>query len=355
MLRRIRAFWGRETRSLDTGYSSWLQGIAAGTGSPGNAAETAAAMSCCAIWSGALAASAVDGDVHDAVDAELLSRIGWRLVSRGQYIARIVIDGGEVRLIEPSDFEVSGGPLPSSWRWRLVETGPDAEHTVRDVVDAGVVRIPWATVPAAPWSGVSPLSSSTAAALANIEKRLQEEAGSLSALVLPTPPATARADGQAVDPGAKLGADLAEAKGRPVLVETMAAGHGDGRAAAPLGDYRQRRIGFDPPSAIDPLRQHVEESVYAACGIPPALGVSEVASGQGMREAYRRFVVLSVAPTLARVQLELRLKLDSPALALSADPLRGEDYAGRARAVAQLAAAGMGIGEALAASGFEEG
>ncbi len=342
----------RETRSLGNDYSAWLLDTASGAVSPGKAAETAAALSCAQIWASALAASAVEGD--RAVTPDLLARIGWRLIARGQFVARIVQHDDDVHLIEPSGFDVRGSPDPRTWRWDLEESGPDGQHVFKNITADRLIRIPWAVSPAAPWSGYGPLSGSTAKALGNIETRLSEEAGSLSALVLPTPAATAKADGQTVDPAAKLGADLVSAKGKPILVETMAAGHGDGRMAAPHGDYVQRRIGWHPPDTIDAIRQHVEQSVYAACGIPPSLGTSEVASGQGMREAFRRFVHGSVAPMLLRVQHELRVKLNSPDLTLSADPLRGEDYAGRARAVAQFVASGIAVDEALRLAGFDE-
>lgn len=354
MLKRLRALWGRETRSLGNDYGSWLVSVAAGTDQPGKAAETATAVACAFQWASALAASRVEGDRHGAVTPDLLAAVGWRLVQSGQYIGRIVLDGDSLRLVEPSGYDVEGSPDPSSWRWHLEEAGPSLQHTVRGVTNEGLVRIPWAVNPAAPWGAVGPLTASTAKALGNLEERLQQEAGSLSALVIPTPPATAKTDGQTVDPAATLGSDLVSAKGKPILVETMASGHGEGRAAAPQADYVQRRIGFDPPETLDALRQAVEQSVYTACGIPPSLGTSEIASGQGQREAYRRFVLQSVAPMLLRVQRELADKLDSPDLALSADPLRGEDYAGRARAVAQFVASGIDPGRALALAGFDE-
>ena len=280
MLKRLRALWGRETRSLGQDYSTWLTSVAAGTGQPGKAAETAAAMACAFQWASALAASRVEGDQHGAVTPDLLAAVGWRLIVGGQYLARIELDGDSLRLIEPSGYDIEGSPDPKSWRWNLEESGPSLQHTVRGVTNEGLVRIPWALNPAAPWGAVGPLAGSTAKALANVEERLQQEAGALSALVIPTPPATAKTDGQTVDPVAKLGSDLVSAKGKPILVETMASGHGEGRAAAPQGDYVQRRIGFDPPETLDALRQAVEQSVAPPTGAT-AWGV-DLAMGEAM-------------------------------------------------------------------------
>ena len=283
--------------------------------------------------------------------AEALARIGWRLIVSGQYLARIDVAAGRVRLMEPTAFDVSGGADPSSWRWALDFAGPSEVTTVRGIRDEALARIPWAVSPASPWSGTGPLTSSTALALANVEKRLSEEASSVSALVLPVPPAGAEAEGQSTSPASKLAADIAGAKGRPTIVETTSTGFGEGRMAAPAGDYAQRRIGFTPPETIAPLRAAIEEAVYAACGIPPALGTSEVASGQGMREAWRRYVHGSVTPMLRRIETEMRAKLDAPDLQLSAEPLHGADHAGRARAVAQYVASGFSPPEALDLAG----
>ena len=134
------------------------------------------------------------------------------------------------------------------------------------------------------------------------------------------------------------------------LVETTAAGFGEGRGAAPMQDWKPRRFGADPPDTLRGLRADVYEAVCAACGVPPQLAMGQ-SDGTLARESWRRFVMGRVEP-LARVwAVELARKLDAPGLALSFRELWAHDQAGRAQAFKSLAAGGMPLADAAAASG----
>ena len=113
-------------------------------------------------------------------------------------------------------------------------------------------------------------------------------------------------DGDDGDPLAPLKREIAGLRGRVGLVETTAAGWGEGRAAAPSGDWRPQRLGASPPDSLPVLREAVESTVLACCGLPPDL----VRAGGAQREAYRRWVAASVAPLARTVADELGRALD---------------------------------------------
>ena len=70
-----------------------------------------------------------------------------------------------------------GGPLVSSWSYRVEQAGPTA--TAWRTLPAGaVLHLRWQTDPARPWAGVSPLqhAADTGSLSAWLERRLSEEA-----------------------------------------------------------------------------------------------------------------------------------------------------------------------------------
>ena len=164
---------------------------------------------------------------------------------------------------------------------------------------------------------------------------------------LPPFPDTGADAGDSAGPLATLRADLAALKGKTALVPTMAAGWGGGRAGAPLADWKPHRIGVDPPATLVSLRGDAERAILAACGLQPELAYG---GGQAaaLREAYRQFVHLSVAPVGKAVAAELALKLDTPGLSFDWSGLMAADIASKARAFQALAGAGMNAGKAAA-------
>ena len=180
---------------------------------------------------------------------------------------------------------------------------------------------------------------------------MSEEAGASTGRVLPFPD-TGEDAGDGAGPLATLRADLAALKGKTALVPSMATGWGEGRAGAPLADWKAHRIGADPPAALVSLRGDAERAILAACGLQPELAYG---GGQAaaLREAYRQFVHLSIAPVGKAVAAELALKLDTPDLAFDWSGLMAADVASKARAFQALTGGGMDAGAAAAAAGLE--
>ncbi len=150
---------------------------------------------------------------------------------------------------------------------------------------------------------------------------------------------------------AQLQADLGKLKGRLALVESTAAGWGEGRSRAPRGDWKPQRIGADPPPALDTLRGSVGLSIAAAAGVPPALLIG--GDSTGLRESFRAFLHSTLQPLSRLILPELQAKLDEPDLALTFEHLAAGDITGRARALGQMVKAGIELGEARRLAGLE--
>ena len=278
----------------------------------------------------------------------LLASMARRLVTGGEWLGAIEVDpAGAVELREASSWDVRGGPAPASWRYTVTTSGPSS--SVTEVMPAaGVVHVRFATRPGELWRGRSPLSfaEDSRALGAALELRLgQELAGPVGQLIaLPQDAGGEGADGEGgegegegegADPLAPLRRELGGLSGRLALVETTAAGWGEGRAAAPSSDWTVRRLGADPPATLGALRSAVEATVLGLLGIPPGLADAS-ADGTAQRESYRRWLHGSVQPLARLVEHELSSKLETDAR-LSFRRLAAGDVSGKARAWRALA------------------
>ena len=248
---------------------------------------------------------------------------------------------------------MTGAPS-GPWTYQATLTGPSTTET-RWVLDEGVVHCLYAFSELQPWRGIGPLqwATSTGRLASALEAALADEAGGPRGTLIPVPEqqqeATDGADGEpdGQDPLASLRADLARLRGSVALVETMAGGYGD-RGGRPDSDWKGRRIGADPPEALNGLRTGAALTVFGACGVPPSL-VTLPADGTGQREAWRRFLHGSVAPVARLVEAELAAKLDVPDLRLVLDDLAAADQTGRARAWRSLVGPEAKLDEGTAA------
>ena len=154
------------------------------------------------------------------------------------------------------------------------------------------------------------------------------------------------------DPLAELKADIGKARGRALLVETTAAGYGQGPAGAPRRDWEQRRVGAEWPDVLRATRGEVFEHVAHACNLPAVL-LDSRAEGTAQREALRRWVHLAVEPMGDLVAAELAAKLDRPGLRLDFAPLMASDLAGKARAIKGLVESGLELPAATAIAGLD--
>ena len=158
-----------------------------------------------------------------------------------------------------------GGPLVSSWSYRVEQAGPTA--TAWRTLPAGaVLHLRWQTDPARPWAGVSPLqhAADTGSLSAWLERRLSEEASGPVGSFLPVakyePGADNLDDPDADDPLGQLRADIGNARGQTLLVESQMS-LADSPASAPRRDYQGARFGANPPGDLVELREAVARDV----------------------------------------------------------------------------------------------
>ena len=155
-------------------------------------------------------------------------------------------------------------------------------------------------------------------------------------------------DGGDTDPLAALKQDIRTARGKALLVETAAAGWGEGRTAAPQRDWQASRLGPMPPDSMVKAADAAFSRVLAACGMPPSLFLD--ADGTSQREAVRRWHLNTVLPLARLVEAELTEKLEAE-VKLEFDTY-ALDMVSRSQVVAKLTGAGVALPVALEAVGL---
>ena len=291
-----------------------------------------------------------------ALRPDVLALLGRDLIRRGEAVHVIEVGrDGAVTLLPAGSWDVTGGPDPSTWRYRCDTFGPSG-NTTRMLPAAQVVHARYSIDPARPWFGIGPLGWATLTGRlhAALEDALADEAGGTRGHVLPMPqgPAVDGDDPATDDPQAQLRADIAALHGQTVMVETTAAGYGEGRGAAPLADWKPQRLGAAPPAPLATLRTDSAMAVLGACGVPPTLLVGGDAAAK--RESWRQFLHGSVQPLAEILAAELAAKLDAPGLQLGFDRLFASDLQGRARAYQSMTGAGMDRSRAATLAGLAE-
>ena len=325
-----------------------IEAQAAGTAA--DASSTAAVEAASGALSRAFASARVEGPPHvmEAVTPVFLAQAGRDLVRSGDSMHVIDVDrAGRVSLLPCSSWHFEGDAHPRTWTVRATYYGPSTS-TTRHLPFAGVVFVRWGSTPGQPYVGTGPLSwaHTTARLQSETERSLADEAGGPLAQLLPVP--QDGGDDSQDDPLGELKADVRTARGRALLVETVAAGWGEGRTSAPQRDWVASRLGPNPPESMATIRQDAFAAVLAATGTPPSLFVD--ADGTAQREAVRRWHLGTVLPLARILEAELSDKLEAAVrLAFDAYPL---DLAGRAQAFQKLVAGGVDVSEALATSGL---
>ena len=334
----------REDQPFTDAIVSAILAEAAGSATSSPAA-TGALEAAANIYARAFAAARVTGS--DAITPACMALVGRNLIRRGEDLHVIEVRRGRLRLIPVGSWDVRGGWDEAGWWYRADLFGPSGNVT-RLVPSDGVLHFRYAVDSARPWHGIAPLAwaSITGALAARLELRLSEEAGAPVGSVIPVPQ-----DG-ADKSLTELRNDLRKLKGNMALVETTAAGHGDGRQFAPREDWEPKRFGADPPATLPALRSDVGQAVLGACGVPPSLFLD--ADGTSQRESWRRFIMGSVEPLLNQVAGEFSVKLDA-AVSFDLMGLWAHDLQGRAAAFQKLVAGGVAVTEALTTSGLLAG
>ena len=345
--------WGkRESRDSGGDFSDAVIRLieAQASGSAADASSTAAVEAASGALSRAFAGATVEGPPHvlDAVSPVFLSQVGRDLIRSGDSLHVIDVDrDGGVTLLPCSSWHFEGDAHPRTWTVRATFYGPSTS-TTRNLPFEGVVFVRWGSAPGQPYVGTGPLSWAhlTARLQSETERSLADEAGGPLAQILAVP--QDGGDASEADPLAALKQDVRTARGRALLLETVAAGWGEGATAAPRRDWQASRLGPDPPESMAEIRRDTFEAVLAATGTPPSLFTD--ADGTSQREAVRRWHLGTVLPLARILETELTAKLEADVrLRFDAYP---KDLAGRASAFQKLVAGGVPVSEALATAGL---
>ena len=214
---------------------------------------------------------------------------------------------------------------------------------------ASVVFVSWGCLTGRAFAGRGPLAwAHTSARLqSEAERSLADEAGGPVAQMVAVP--QDGGDGSGNDPLAELKSDLRTARGRALLLETTAAGWGEGRGAAPMRDWRPERLGPNPPASLEAVMGRGFMEVLAACGVPPGLFLE--VDGTAQRKSYRRFFSLTVEPLAGLLAGELSAKLEAE-ISLGFSGRFAADLAGRARAFQSMVGSGMDLAKAAGLAGL---
>ena len=340
------------TRRTEHRQASYTDGVVAAllsraSGTHADVAATAAVEAA----AGALARAFASAEITPHTSAtngltpDVLAQIGRSLIVHGEIVLILAVAEGRVRLLPVASFDVTGAADSTTWRYRCDLAGPSGSTTIARPAE-GVIHCRYSTDPARPWVGVGPLERARLSGRlsAELEAALGDEASGTRGYLLPVP-----TDGQD-DTVSELRRDVGSLGGKTALVETAMAGWGDGRMAAPRGDYEPKRLGANPPASLATLRSDAAQAVLSACGVPVELVTA--GDGTGQREAWRRFLHGTVQPLAACVAGELAQKLDTPTLTLGFDKLFASDLSGRARAFQSMVGGGMAVDQAAGLAGL---
>ena len=248
-----------------------------------------------------------------AITASVRARIGRELARRGECVFTIDVDAsGRVSLGVVGFWDIYSGGDFTEWQYRTSEFGPSSTRT-RLIPASGIAHLMYASSPARPWAGRSPLAfaSLTAAFAAKLEVALRAEASFTVAQIVASPENGPKGkDLEALkDTIASLSGGLAMPQG------SAGATAGVGTSMPPSEAWRQRRLAPEFTESEVQVRADVEKSVLAAYGIPSSMTDPRAASGA--REGYRQFTHLTLKPIAEIVAEELGRKLGVDDLAFS--------------------------------------
>ena len=252
--------------------------------------------------------------------------------------------GHEWQVLPVSYWYVTGDVFPETWRYDLQFYGPTGAMYLQRGYDA-VIHLRRAPDPFRPWSGVSSLQrASLSYKLATlVEASLFRESRIPASSVVPMPSGVKTSTANRIK-------SMLQSQSIPVaLPTTTQAGMGAGRTGAPQTDWKQQRVGPDPPEAMVELAGQASGKVCAALGVSPAL-IGDGENTGASREARRQFQTDVLQPLAALVSAECSRFFGRP-VAVSW-PVRDDVVLTRARAAAQLIKAGYDKAEAVKLAGF---
>ena len=324
-----------------------VQGTASAT-----AGATAALEACASLYAACFSAATVKGPARSEslLKPALLAHFARHLIRAGESVHVFEVVDGKPLMLPAATWDIRGGWNPDTWQYRVDIFGPSGS-TTRHVPAAQVLHLKYAIDPARPWMGLGPMqwASATGTLAGGLESTLAAESKAPSAQLVPVP-LNPGAEDDDTDPLKTLQSQIANAKGKALLVETTAAGWGEGMGSAPQKDWSQIRIGPDWPKVLQDTRADVSMAVAKACNVPPAL-LDARAQGTAQREALRRFAHLGVEPLARIIEPDLAAALGGEVV-LDFGALMASDLAGKARAIKGLVEAGLPLTEATAVAGL---
>ena len=340
---RVEIRWGEP--EVREGYTDLVEHAAllnaSSSDGKGDAANTSAGQAAASLWGRALSSAKVEGANGILLSPAWLYSVGVDLIQRGQSLSVIEVNG-RVQMRRSSSWDVpTGSSDPASWRFKADLPGPggngheELRHGVGDPYGL-------ATSSREPWRGVSPLGSTSAQALAALEKSIQLESGTTTAHLLPVPINPTSTE----DEMSSLKSGIAKLRGKVGFVESVVGGWEEGRSGAPASDWKPARLGpmFNP--TLEGLRRELSDAVVQGCGIPPALFRAD-ADGTASRAGLQRFIDLSLQPLGDLLAYELSTKLGRT-MSLSFDHLRLPDtMLTLSRSIKVLTDAGVALPDAL--------
>ena len=250
----------------------------------------------CRYWGAGLASASVKPDnvALRSVSPSVLDTIGRALCRVGESLHMIDVRGGRVTLTPVSLWEVHGSDHASTWTYRVTVSGPDVTRLVT-LPAASVLHFRYAPHPSRPWAGRSPvaLSLDTARAATRLENATSEELNFTQQQVL-TPRRNQSDYGLA---------DSLTPETIQKIVSAFAEHVHTGAFVIPA-DVQAQRLGPEPPDSFPQLRDRLENALYAAHGIPPAL-INSQANGVSMREGFRQILHSLLKPLGAIISEEL--------------------------------------------------
>ena len=308
-------------------------------------AEAAAAVECsAALVSRCFQALQIEAAsvVQDALNPDVLGRIGRALVLRGQSLHLIGNENpGRIDLIPSASWDVVGTSDPATWRFRADVFGPKTVRVTRNVPQELALHLVVNSGDQTPWYGNPSWQSAklTSDLLAAIEGNLAGEYGLKPARIAPAP-TTSEAEQDAYRDKLKGGG--------VVTVSASNAPVAGVRGMESAQTWQPAKVGRDVQPGDAPLLSEVFRQVTAACGVPATLF-----GAQGdAREAWRRFQLSLLQPYGRVLSSELRRKFGE--VSLSWDAVGGNDLVGRSRALTSLTTAGVPLDEAMRKAGFAD-
>ena len=210
----------------------------------------------------------------EVVSPSFLAQVGRDLIRNGDSMHVIRMNGdGAIQLIPASSWHWEGNHDPDSWTVRATCYGPSTS-TTWNLPSVSVTFIRWGSTPGQIYIDTGPLSwaHTTAHLQSETERSLADEAqGPLAQLLAVPHDGGDDGDDGENDPLKLLRADITKARGKGLLVETAAAGWGEGKASVPQRDWQASRLGPHPTASMPAIAKQTFATVLAACGCSVAM------------------------------------------------------------------------------------